>query len=189
MPEPQTARPLIIVVDDDPSSRPGIVRALERRYDADYRIVAIEDFSTVTDELTTIRNDGAEVALIIAPQEMKAGRGTSVLGETRDLFPTARRVVITGWGDTRAGPESPRRPSWAISTASLVGRGASATSRSRRRSAGSWLNGPRSTAALSSSSNSSPIGAMARRKCCETPSSVGAYLSASTTPRMMAARG
>ena len=113
MPESRTARPLIIVVDDVPSSRAAIVRALERRYDADYRIVALEDLSTVIDELTRIRDDGAEVAIIIAPQKMEADTGTSVLGGTRDLFPTARRVVITGWGDTRAGPE--------IARASLVG--------------------------------------------------------------------
>ena len=44
---------------------------------------------------------------------MKADTGTSVLAKTRDLFPTSRRVVVTGWGNTRAGPE--------IARASLVG--------------------------------------------------------------------
>jgi thioredoxin reductase (NADPH) len=113
MPTSQTSRPLIIVVDDEPNSRAGIVRALERRYDADYRIVAIDDLATVTDELTKFRNDGEDVAIIIAAQKMKADTGTSVLAGTRDLFPTSRRVVVTSWNDTRAGPE--------IARASLVG--------------------------------------------------------------------
>jgi thioredoxin reductase (NADPH) len=109
----QPSRPLIVVIDDDARRRASIVRALERRYDADYGIVGLEDLETVADELTRIREDGAEVAMIIAPQQMQADTATSVLARTRDLFPTSRRVVVTGWGDTQARP--------AIARASLVG--------------------------------------------------------------------
>ena len=49
-----------------------------------------------------LRDQRADVALIVAGQWMTAETGTAFLARTRDAFPTARRLVVTRWSDLSA---------------------------------------------------------------------------------------
>jgi thioredoxin reductase (NADPH) len=114
MPAPTDPRPAIVVVSDDPGRRSQIRTALGRWFATDYRIVEVEAAPELPNLATGLRDAGTDVALVMAEQWLKSDVGTSLLGRIRDVLPTTRRVILTGWND--APPAGP-----AIARASLVG--------------------------------------------------------------------
>src|ERR671927_511201 len=86
--------PHIVVVDEAEEPRVRTVAALERRYGADYRIVAHSSPRAALEELTRLREAGAEVAVVLADQWMPEMAGTDLLGRVNALFPLARRGLL-----------------------------------------------------------------------------------------------
>ncbi|HSD88004.1 MAG TPA: FAD-dependent oxidoreductase, partial [Kofleriaceae bacterium] len=97
-----TARPLIVIVDDRPHGLFALRDAIERRYGADYRTIAHVSALAALDELARAKNDGEDVALVIADQWMPELPGREVLRRVQQLYPDAQRALLVGWGDTRA---------------------------------------------------------------------------------------
>jgi hypothetical protein len=79
MPAPPSHRPAIVIVAEDDATRMRIRETLSRRFSNDYRIVEVEASSDVIDEVSRIRDTDAEVALVIAEQQLKVGPGTALL--------------------------------------------------------------------------------------------------------------
>lgn len=105
-------RPVLMVADDRESSRSVVSNALRRRFGTDYDVVAVTS-QEVHSRLEAIRAGGADVALIIASQYLESDPGTALLATTRDVYPTARRLVLGDFGDNWVMP--------AISRASTLG--------------------------------------------------------------------
>jgi thioredoxin reductase (NADPH) len=99
--KPIQHRPAIVVVDDGPG-RDVLVRSLKRRYGNDYRVLSLSEPGAAFGTLMRLRDQRADVALIVAGQWMTAETGTAFLGRTRDALPTARRLVVTRWSDLSA---------------------------------------------------------------------------------------
>ncbi len=95
-------RPLIVIVDDRPHGLAALRDALERRYAADYQIVANTSAAQALDDLAIARRRGDEVALVIADQWMPEMTGKELLERAHALHPGAQRALLVGWGDTRA---------------------------------------------------------------------------------------
>jgi thioredoxin reductase (NADPH) len=108
-------KPVIVVVSEEDQSRERIRQALERWFANDYRILEVATPSEVVDAVTQLRDTKAEVALVLAEQGMPSEPGTSVLSRIRDVLPTSRRVVLTGWR------EADTSGAGAITRASLLG--------------------------------------------------------------------
>jgi thioredoxin reductase (NADPH) len=97
-------RPAIVIVEDDGPGRDVLVRSLKRRYGNDYKVLAASQPGAAFGTLMRLRDDRADVALIVAGQWMTAETGTTFLARTREAFPTARRLVVTRWSDLSALP-------------------------------------------------------------------------------------
>lgn len=99
-----TSRPVILIVDDDPSELAALSEALGRRFGADYEIVALGSGSAALDELRRLHSAGQEVALVIADQWMPGVTGTEVLSRVREIDPDTKRALLVDWGDRRSAP-------------------------------------------------------------------------------------
>ena len=97
-------RPVIVVVDDEPTALAAILDALTRRFGGDYRIAPHLSALTALDAISTMKKDGDEIALVIADQWMPKITGNEFLGRVRSIEPTAKRALLVAWGDHAASP-------------------------------------------------------------------------------------
>ena len=95
-------RPVLLTVDDDPSVSRAVARDLRRRYGEDYRIVRAESGADALDALKEILRRGERVAAILADYRMPHMNGIDFLEQAMDLFPNARRALLTAYADTDA---------------------------------------------------------------------------------------
>ena len=90
------ARPVILVSVSAADTRADVAGQLERRYSADYRIVALGGAEEGAAELDRLAAAGEQVALLLADD----GRGgdASLFAHVRRLFPDSRRGRVIEWG-------------------------------------------------------------------------------------------
>ncbi|HSY16311.1 MAG TPA: FAD-dependent oxidoreductase [Jatrophihabitantaceae bacterium] len=96
------ARTAILTVDDDPGVSRSIARDLRRRYGAGYRIIRAESGDEALGALREMKLRGALVALLVADYRMPQMSGIEFLERAMDLYPGARRVLLTAYADTGA---------------------------------------------------------------------------------------
>ena len=104
----RTLRPVILTVADDHDVLGGLVASVGRRFGADYAVLDASGPAAAYTRLAALHDTGAEVALIAASHRMAEEPGTAFLARTRDLFPTARRLVLASFVDLTAMPEIAR---------------------------------------------------------------------------------
>lgn len=95
-------RTVILTVDDDPAVSRAVARDLRRRYGDEYRVVRAESGAAALEALRELKLRGASVAVILADYRMPQMNGVEFLEEALDLFPGARRVLLTAYADTNA---------------------------------------------------------------------------------------
>ncbi|MET7702948.1 MULTISPECIES: NAD(P)/FAD-dependent oxidoreductase [unclassified Streptomyces] len=96
------ARTVILTVDDDPGVSRAVARDLRRRYGESYRIVRAESGESALDALRELKLRGDQVAVILADYRMPQMNGIEFLEQALDVFPGARRVLLTAYADTNA---------------------------------------------------------------------------------------
>src|SRR5258706_696222 len=96
------AKPILLSVDDDPDVLRAIERDLRTQYGAEYRVISSDSPEGALDLLKglKVRNDG--VALLLADQRMPQMDGVGFLQAARQLFPDAKRALLTAYADTNA---------------------------------------------------------------------------------------
>jgi thioredoxin reductase (NADPH) len=96
------AKPILLTVDDDPDVLRAIERDLRSQYGALYRVVSSDSPEAGLDLLKAlkVRNDG--VALLLVDQRMPRMDGVTFLQEARQIFPDAKRTLLTAYADTNA---------------------------------------------------------------------------------------
>src|SRR5487761_1657022 len=97
--EPRAA---VLTVDDDPGVSRAVARDLRRRYGDRYRIVRAESASDALDALRQMKLRGDLVAAILADYRMPELNGIEFLEQAMDIYPGARRVLLTAYADTGA---------------------------------------------------------------------------------------
>ena len=95
-------RPVLLTVDDDPSVSRSVARDLRRRYGQEYRVVRAESGEAALEALRDLKRRGDPVAAMLADYRMPAMNGIDFLERAMDLFPTARRALLTAYADTEA---------------------------------------------------------------------------------------
>ncbi|MCY9787148.1 FAD-dependent oxidoreductase [Nocardiopsis sp. EMB25] len=95
-------RTVILTVDDDPGVSRSIARDLRRRYGDTYRVVRAESGETALDTLRELKLRGDQVAVVLADYRMPRMNGIEFLEQAIDVYPGARRVLLTAYADTNA---------------------------------------------------------------------------------------
>jgi thioredoxin reductase (NADPH) len=95
-------KPVLLTVDDDPGVSRAVARDLRRRYGEDYRIVRADSARDALEALREIKLRGQPVAAMLADYRMPEVNGIEFLEQAMDLFPRARRALLTAYADTDA---------------------------------------------------------------------------------------
>ncbi|MFD3837915.1 FAD-dependent oxidoreductase [Streptomyces sp. NPDC058642] len=98
----ESARTVILTVDDDPGVSRAVARDLRRRYGESYRIVRAESGESALEALRELKLRGDLVAVILADYRMPQMNGIEFLEQALDVYPGARRVLLTAYADTNA---------------------------------------------------------------------------------------
>src|SRR2546429_8712570 len=88
--------------DDDPAVSRAVARDLRRRYGEEYQIVRASSGSDALDALRELKLRGGRVAVLLADYRMPQMNGVEFLEQAMDLFPHARRALLTAYADTDA---------------------------------------------------------------------------------------
>lgn len=95
-------KPVIITVDDDTEVLRAVERDLRRRYAERYRVLRADSGATALEALHGLKKRDDSVGLLLADQRMPQMTGVEFLGRAMDLFPSAKRVLLTAYADTDA---------------------------------------------------------------------------------------
>src|SRR5579862_4662836 len=96
------AKPILLTVDDDTDVLRGIERDLRSHYGAEYRVLASDSPASAIDLLNQLKLRSDSVALLLADQRMPKMDGVQFLQKARDVFPEAKRALLTAYADTSA---------------------------------------------------------------------------------------
>ena len=95
-------KPVLLVVDDDPQVLAAVRRDLRGRYREAYAVVSASSGEEALATVRELKARGDALALIISDQRMPGIQGTEVLARSRDIYPLARRVMLTAYSDIEA---------------------------------------------------------------------------------------
>lgn len=95
-------KPIILTVDDDAQVLSAITRDLRQEFRQHYRILSVNSGPEALSTLTELRARAEPLALVLADQRMPEVEGVEVLTRARELFPEAKRVLLTAYADTTA---------------------------------------------------------------------------------------
>jgi thioredoxin reductase (NADPH) len=95
-------KPIIVTVDDEPQVLNAIVRDLRAHYREQYRILKAGSAAEGLETVRALNQRGDSVALFLADQRMPDMTGTEFLQEAQQVFPEARKVLLTAYADTEA---------------------------------------------------------------------------------------
>jgi thioredoxin reductase (NADPH) len=96
------AKPILLSVDDDSDVLRAIERDLRSHYGAEYRVLASDSPHSALDLLKQLKVRNDSVALLLADQRMPKMDGVGFLQEARNIFPEAKRALLTAYADTNA---------------------------------------------------------------------------------------
>ncbi|MDQ0374574.1 FAD-dependent oxidoreductase [Cellulomonas humilata] len=100
MDDASTRKPVLLTVDDDPAVSRSVARDLRRRYGDAYRVVRADSGPLALDALRELRLRGDQVAVLLADHRMPEMTGIEFLEQAMDIYPQARRVLLTAYADT-----------------------------------------------------------------------------------------
>jgi len=95
-------KPVLLTVDDDPGVSRAVARDLRRRYGEGHRVVRASSGQEALDALKELKLRGEQVAAMLADYRMPEMNGIDFLEQAMDLFPRARRALLTAYADTDA---------------------------------------------------------------------------------------
>src|SRR5918997_7205964 len=96
------AKPVLLSVDDDPGVSRAVARDLRRRYGEEFRVLRAGSAAEALDALRELKLRGDTVAALLADYRMPQMNGIEFLEQAMDLFPRARRALLTAYADTDA---------------------------------------------------------------------------------------
>src|SRR5216683_6853304 len=95
-------KPVILAVDDDVSVLEMVVQDLRRQYGANYRIQRAASGQAALDTCDQLKKRGDVVALFVSDQRMPRMSGVEFLEKALELYPDAKRALLTAYADTDA---------------------------------------------------------------------------------------
>lgn len=96
------SKPVIFTLDDDPEVLQAIQRDLRKEYGKEYRVMRADGGAEALEALQQMKLRNDEVALFLVDQRMPEISGVEFLNQAREIFPSARRALLTAYADTNA---------------------------------------------------------------------------------------
>lgn len=96
------AKPMILTVDDDPQVLQAIARDLRREYGDRFRILRADSGAKALESIKELKVRNETVALFLADQRMPQMTGVEFLEQAINIFPEAKRALLTAYADTEA---------------------------------------------------------------------------------------
>ena len=93
-------KPIILAVDDEPQVLNAVARDLRKHYGSDYRIVTAGSGPEALEAVQGLKQRNAPLALFVSDQRMPDMDGITFLAEAAQLYPEARKVLLTAYADT-----------------------------------------------------------------------------------------
>jgi len=103
------ANPAILTVDDDLAVSRAVARDVRRQYGDRYRVVRANSGAEALEALKELKLRGEQVAILLADFRMPHMNGIEFLESAMDLYPRARRVLLTAYADTDAAIDAINR--------------------------------------------------------------------------------
>ncbi len=94
--------PYIIIIDDDVQVLRAIQRDIRNKYRDEYKIAATESALEALDLVKELKLKNEEVALFISDQQMPEMEGIAFLEKANEIFPSAKKVLLTAYSDIEA---------------------------------------------------------------------------------------
>jgi thioredoxin reductase (NADPH) len=95
-------KPILLIVDDDPQVLAAVRRDLRSRYRENYTIMSASSGQEALTAARELKSRGDAIAMIISDQRMPGMLGSEVLAKSREVYPLARRVLLTAYSDIEA---------------------------------------------------------------------------------------
>ena len=95
-------KPVIVAVDDEPAVLSAVARDLRREYGKHYRVLRADSGKVALESLRQLKLRNEPAALIVVDQRMPGMSGVEFLEEAIEIFPDAKRVLLTAYADTEA---------------------------------------------------------------------------------------
>jgi len=95
-------KPVLLVVDDDPQVLAAVRRDLRSRYREQYTLMSAESGAEALDAVRELKARGDALAMVISDQRMPGMLGSEVLARSREVYPLAKRVLLTAYSDIDA---------------------------------------------------------------------------------------
>lgn len=95
-------KPVLLVADDDPQVLAAVRRDLRSRYKESYTVIGAASGEEAVATARELKSRGDLLAMVISDQRMPGMQGTEVLARIREVYPLARRVMLTAYSDIDA---------------------------------------------------------------------------------------
>src|SRR2546423_9194880 len=96
------AKPVIWTVDDDPDVLRAVERDLRRHYGDRYKVISADSGVSALEATKQLKLRNEPVALFLADQRMPRMSGVEFLEKAIELYPDAKRALLTAYADTDA---------------------------------------------------------------------------------------
>jgi thioredoxin reductase (NADPH) len=94
--------PIILTVDDDAEVLQAISRDIRREFGSAYRIVRVDSGTEALEVAREAKLANDVIALFLADQRMPGMSGVEFLEQAKEIFPAAKRALLTAYADTDA---------------------------------------------------------------------------------------
>ena len=96
------AKPVIWTVDDDPDVLRAVERDLRRHYGDRYRVISADSGVSALEATKQLKLRNEAIALFLVDQRMPRMSGVEFLEQAIELYPEAKRALLTAYADTDA---------------------------------------------------------------------------------------
>ena len=95
-------KPVIWTVDDDPDVLRAVERDLRRQYGNRYRVMAADSGGSALNGVEQLKLRNEPIALFLVDQRMPRMSGVEFLEKALQIYPDAKRALLTAYADTDA---------------------------------------------------------------------------------------
>src|SRR4051812_24358382 len=95
-------KPVIWTVDDDPDVLRAVERDLRRKYGDRYKVISADSGASALEATKQLKLRNEPVALFLVDQRMPRMSGVEFLEKAIEIYPDAKRALLTAYADTDA---------------------------------------------------------------------------------------